>query len=293
MNKINEITPDYISRAVEEVKRIKPDYGLLLDLYKKIFIEQENSKNFIHMADYPIPEEVLSVKLKEKFPLVDISQFIIDKESAGKLFSKICEILKDADNGISESIKRIFDMVDSKTLELENIFSVFLREDDSFFKTLENDFNIDRKILSFVIYNCIKPSLAIFSEMISNYLDKEIEWDRGYCPVCGSMAELSVFEDNGKRSLLCGFCGHKWPTKRVHCSYCENSDHETLHYFEIEDEEEYRVDVCDRCNKYIKTVDIKKTSRPVYLPLESISTPYIDIKLKEMGYKPGNITVDQ
>ena len=129
----------------------------------------------------------------------------------------------------------------------------------------------------------MKPSLVMFSEMVSGYLDRELEWDKGYCPVCGSMPELSVFEDNGKRSLLCGFCGHRWPSKRVYCSFCENTDHETLRYYEIEDEEEYRVDVCDKCKRYIKTVDIKKTIRPVYLPLENISTPYIDLKFKEMG----------
>ena len=97
------------------------------------------------------------------------------------------------------------------------------------------------------------------------------------------MPELSVFEDNGKRSLLCGFCGHRWQSKRVFCSFCENTDHETLRYYEIEDEEEYRVEVCDKCNSYIKTVDIKKLSRPVYLPLESISTPYIDVKFRGDG----------
>ena len=79
---------------MDEVKKIKPDYGLLLDLYEKIFIEQENSKKSIRLADYTIPEEVVSVKLQEKFPLVEISQFGIDTESAENLFSKLCEILR-------------------------------------------------------------------------------------------------------------------------------------------------------------------------------------------------------
>ena len=128
--------------------------------------------------------------------------------------------------------------------------------------------------------------------MISVNLDKDIEWDKGYCPVCGSMPELSLFEENGKRFLICGFCSHKWASKRMYCPFCENSDHETLQYYSIDDEEEYRVDVCEKCKKYIKTIDIKKTTRTIYAPLEIRSTPYIDIKFEEMGYKKGNTGID-
>jgi len=144
-----------------------------------------------------------------------------------------------------------------------------------------------------VAYSSLKPSLVKFSGMISRYLATENEWEKGYCPVCGSMPELSILEENGKRSFLCGFCGHQWQSKRVYCPFCENTDHDTLRYYEIEDEEEYRVDVCDKCHRYIKTVDMRKLSRPVYLPLESISTPYIDVRFREMGYSPGNTAADR
>lgn len=293
MNAIADITTEFISKAVEQVKKIKPDYRLMLDLYEKIFIAQENSKKSIRLEDYTIPDDILSLKIKEKFPLVDISEFLIDTESAGKLFSAMCEILLSADADMSESVKKIINAFDNNAFDTEHLFSAFLREDESFFNSIEKEFNIDKRILGFATFNSMKPSLIMFSKKISAYLDKDNEWDKGYCPVCGSMPELSVFEDNGKRSLLCGFCGHKWPSKRMYCSYCENTDHETLRYFEIDDEEEYRVDVCEKCRRYIKTVDVKKTSRSVYLPLENIATPYIDVKFKEMGYIPGNMPVDQ
>lgn len=290
---MTEVTSDFISRAVGEVKKIKPDYRLLLDLYEKIFIEQENSKQSIHLSGFPIPDEALSLKRTEQFPLCDRSQFSIDTRSAATLFGRLCAILGAADGEVSEAVKKIDAAIESKRLLPGNLFAPFLGEDEQFFKKLEDEFSIDRRILGFLIYNSIKPSLVLFSETISKYLVTDQDWDRGYCPVCGSMPELSVFGDNGKRSLLCGFCGHQWPSKRVSCFFCENTDHQTIRYYEIEDEEEYRVDVCDRCKKYIKTVDTQKTTRALYLPLESISTPYIDLKFKEMGFIPGNMPVDQ
>lgn len=293
MNAGTEITPEFISRAVNEVRKIKPDYQLLLDLYERIFIAQEGSKSHIQLAEYRIPGELLSVKLEGKFPLVTITQFSFDRGSAGVLFTALCGILRSSNECVSESAGRIGEAVERNDLDMDKLFPAFLSDNRSYFSTLEKDLKLDLNILRFLVYNSLKPSLNIFSAMMERYLDREGEWDKGYCPVCGSMPELSIFEENGKRSLLCGFCGRRWQSKRVYCPSCENTDHESLHYFEIEDKEEYRVDVCEKCKSYIKTVDIKKMSRPVYFPLESIATPYIVVKFKEMGYKPVNETIDR
>lgn len=293
MNIHTDITPDFISRAVDEVRNLKPDYGLLLGLYESMFIEQENSRKAVHLADYTIPAEVLAVKIKEKFPLVEPSRFSIDSKAAGDLFVRICGILEKADNGVSESVRQIGDAVRNNAIDTGKLFPAFLGEDESLFESLEKEFKMDPAVLTFVVYNSLKPSLAKFAEMVSGHLDREEEWDKGYCPVCGSRPELSIFEENGRRSLLCGFCGHRWRSKRVFCPFCENTDHETLRYYEVEDEEEYRVDVCDRCKGFIKTVDIKKLSRPLYLPLECITTPYIDVKFREMGYTGSGAIADR
>jgi FdhE protein len=139
------------------------------------------------------------------------------------------------------------------------------------------------------VYNSIKPSLNVFAENVSVQLESISAWEKGYCPVCGSAPEISLFEENGKRFLVCGFCSHKWASKRIYCPFCENSDHETLRYVEIEGEEEHRADLCDKCKKYIKTTDVKKTTRVVFPALESQATPYIDLMIEEMGYTAGNL----
>ncbi len=292
MNKIVGYNSEDIREAVKQIKKIKPDYAIILDLYKKIYIAQEESKKSIHLGDFIISDEILAVKLKEQFPLVNLSQFEIDNNASIKLFKKLLSILLEAGDELSESIKKIITITENNQMDINNLFSEFLNENEDYFDNIENNSNIDKAVLGFIIYNSLKPSLSMFSDKISEQLNKEQKWDKGYCPICGSMPELSVFEENGKRFLICGFCTHKWDSKRIYCPFCENTDHETLQYFDIEGEEEYRVDTCDKCKKYIKTVDIKKTSRVVYLPLENQSTPYIDLKFSEMGYKSGNIKED-
>jgi len=193
---------------------------------------------------------------------------------------------------LSESVKKIINLTENRQLNIGDLFSEFLNQNESRFDNIQNEFSIDKTLLGFIVYNSLSPSISLFSEKISVYLDKRREWNKGFCPVCGSMPELSMFEENGKRFLFCGFCNHKWSSKRIYCPFCGNTDHGSLQYHEIENEEEYRVDLCDKCKKYIKTVDIKKTSRVIYPPLERHSTHYIDVKFAGMGFKHGNAVND-
>ena len=109
----------------------------------------------------------------------------------------------------------------------------------------------------------------------------------GTCPVCGSAPILSLLEDEGRRKLVCSFCWYLWPAKRVQCPYCDGSGSDDMHYFYSEAEKDTRVDLCDICQKYIKTIDTRKTARLIYPPLEHISTMHLDIKAQEMGFGPG------
>lgn len=284
-----KFTPEEIKQAVDDIRKLKPEYAPLLGLYEKIFIAQEKSKDDIKLPEFTIAPDKLKIKLDEQFPLVTIPEFKFDSLASGKLFGEICGILSAEDNEVSESVKKISKLAAEEKIDTDKLFSSILNEDETAFDDFEKDHGIDKHVLAFIAYNSIKPSLAVFSQKVAVHLENTGAWEKGYCPVCGSAPELSLFEENGKRFMVCGFCGYKWASRRIYCPFCENSEHESLQYIEIEGEEEHRADVCDKCKKYIKTTDVKKTTRLVYPPLEYQATPYIDLLIEEMGYTAGNI----
>jgi len=71
---------------------------------------------------------------------------------------------------------------------------------------------------------------------------------------------------------------------RMICPFCNNQEQESLHYFYAEGEDAYRIDLCDKCNQYIKTLDLRKMeeSDP---PLEDLATVHLDILASQKGYK--------
>lgn len=281
------LTPDQIKKAVKAVKEIRPVYASLLDFYEKIFTAQEDSKSRIHIDPIHITEEILSVKAQENFPLISVSEFLIDIKASEALLKKICNIAIEAEGDMTESSKALISAIETEKLNPSLLFSSLLKGDESFFEEIEDKLGIEKKVLAFIIYSSIKPSLSLCAEQVSTCLDKDSLWEKGYCPICGSPPGISVLMDEGKRFFLCSFCWHKWYARRLYCPFCDNEDSKTLRYFYSEEEKEYRVDVCDSCKKYIKTIDTRKTERIFYPPLEQVSTLHLDIKAKEMGLKSG------
>ncbi|MCK4469823.1 MAG: formate dehydrogenase accessory protein FdhE [Desulfobacterales bacterium] len=283
-----QLTEDQITKAAESLKELRPAYGAILDFYKQIFIAQEDSKSKVHIDSIQISKEMLSIKAKENFPLINMSEFAIDAKEAGDLLIRICDIIKKAGGDMACTNRAVLKAIEAGKLDQNELFTSLLNEDDAFFEKTAKELEIEKKTLAFVSYSSLKPSLSMCSEQLSACLDKNQPWTKGYCPICGSPPMLSMFEgEAGERFLLCGFCEHKWSSRRLYCPFCDNTDSKTLNYLYSEEEKEYRIDLCDKCKKYIKTIDTRKTERIIYPALEQVATLHLDIKAKELKFKSG------
>lgn len=281
------ITSNQIIKAVESLKKLRPVYGTILDFYGQIFVAQEDSKSKLHIDQVQISEEMLSIKAEENFPLINMSEFAIDAKGAGDLLIRICDIIKEAGGDMASTAQTVLKAIEEDKFDQSELFAGLLNEDDAFFENTAKKLEVEKKDLAFIAYTSLKPSLSMCAEQLSAYMDKDKPWEKGYCPICGSQPGLSMFQGEGERFLFCGFCWHKWASNRIVCPFCDNTDTKTLNYFFSEDEKEYRVDLCDKCKKYIKTIDSRKTERIIYPLLEQVATLHLDIKAKEMKYESG------
>jgi FdhE protein len=280
-------TVEQIKKAVAAVKAERPAYEEILDFYEKLFLAQEEAKGRVQIEPIQIPEKLLSVKREEKFPLIDKADFTVDISASEALLRKICLLAIETNEVLAEAVPKIVDAMDKGTLGASAMFSKILGEDDAYFDEAARNLETDKKILAFMAYFSMKPSIYLCAEQLATYLDKETPWEKGYCPICGSPPALSILRDEGARFLLCSFCGHEWQTTRIYCPFCDNNDQNALHYFFSEEEKDYRVDVCDKCKKYIKTVDTRKMKRPVDPFVEQISTLHLDLLAQEQGLESG------
>lgn len=271
------------------IKAERPAYAGLLDFYEKLFLAQEAVKGQVQLKPIQIPEELLVIKRKEELPLINRVDFAIDTEASETLLREICRVAMEETNEVlAKAATKVTEGLDKGTLEASTLFSKILSDDEIHLAKGAHEFDNDKVILAFFVYNSIRPSLCVCAAQLASYLHEDAPWKRGYCPICGSPPGLSILGNAGKRSLVCSFCSHEWYTERIYCPFCNNKDHKTLHYFFSEEERDYRVDVCDACNKYLKTIDTRRIKHPVYTLVEQISTLHLDMLAQEQDLESGS-----
>ncbi|MGD1081833.1 MAG: formate dehydrogenase accessory protein FdhE [Candidatus Sulfotelmatobacter sp.] len=106
------------------------------------------------------------------------------------------------------------------------------------------------------------------------------------CPFCSRKPALGVLRpmgDGGARSLVCSFCLAEWEFRRIVCPGCGEENDRNLPVFTASDFDYIRVECCDACKTYIKSVDLTKNGRAEPLVDELASAP-LDFWAREHGY---------
>ena len=144
------------------------------------------------------------------------------------------------------------------------------------------------RLLWMLAQYALKPALHAWRRQLAP-LAEGIEWEEGYCFICGAEATLGELRENGQVMYLrCGQCGADWPFRRLRCIYCGNEDNGTLSCLYSEDQrEKMRVEACDRCRGYLKVITSFSPTPPEMLPVEDIATLHLDYIAQERGYERG------
>ncbi len=106
------------------------------------------------------------------------------------------------------------------------------------------------------------------------------------CPFCSRKPVMGVLRplgDGAKRNLLCGFCLCEWEFRRIVCPGCDEKDHAKLPVYTAEEFPYIRVECCDACRTYIKSIDLSKNGLADPLVDELASVP-LDLWAQEHGY---------
>jgi formate dehydrogenase accessory protein FdhE len=107
-----------------------------------------------------------------------------------------------------------------------------------------------------------------------------------HCPRCGAPPVAAVLREEGqsaRRYLLCALCLTEWECLRILCPSCGEQAFEKLPVFTAEQWPHVRVDACDRCRHYVKTIDRTKDGLAVPY-VDDIASVSLDLWARERGY---------
>jgi FdhE protein len=155
---------------------------------------------------------------------------------------------------------------------------------------------------SFFAKVCLQPYLELLAQLniplIDSQIDKgsEGEQPNRHCPFCGRKPLLAILSDDpsisapiaggmegGRRFLMCGDCLTLWHFPRIACPSCLESDPHKLPYYIAEEYPNLRVDSCETCKHYLKTIDMMKDRRLIP-PVDELAAIPLDLWAVEQGY---------
>jgi FdhE protein len=280
-----EADVEEIAERIDTISKERPSHKEVLTFLRDVIMEQFKIKPDIEIHPVSMDEDLVRKKGAEGFPLVDRGDLWLDMGSATTLFERLCEVLKHNDN-VTRDVEKIEQVIAREEVKLEELFKETAAHGAEYVAGLSEKLNVKGELLFFLAENSLRPIFEAYADALKGRVDQE-RWWRAYCPICGSkpvIAELIGAER--KRFLVCSCCGYEWRFKRTQCPFCENEEPRAFKFFFTEKEgRAYRVETCQKCNKYIKTVDAEELGEEIIPSVEDIGTLYLDVLAKKEGYE--------
>jgi FdhE protein len=108
------------------------------------------------------------------------------------------------------------------------------------------------------------------------------------CPFCGGLPWIAARRseaaaDGARRFLGCALCGEEWPLGRVRCPCCFEEDPTKLPTFGSETHPGARIEACDACRRYVKSIDLTVDGRAIP-EVDDLASLALDLWAAEQGY---------
>ena len=265
-----------------------PNYCEVLELAEKILVEKGRVKAGGTFPPFRIDPNRARIQLGGGFPYVMPGEIPLDVGQTREYFNRLLGILKEQNPVGYETLGRVSG---ANGFAFEPFLKRLLANE-----LTENHFGgewgNEGSLLFFFLVQSIKPTFEYHGESWQKE-HKEILFPHGFCPFCGGLPGMGEIAAEGRRVLHCPLCATEWEFPRLRCPYCQNEDQEELTYFEVEGEPGGRVNICRRCQHYLKTVDSREKERPLDWEVEDYLTLHLDHLAQEEGYKrPAGLFVE-
>jgi FdhE protein len=272
------------TEILQEVRRQadkRPELADTIELHCELLEAQARAQ--VSPARVALSGEEASARLQQGDPLLSPESLEVDGQALAGLCDQICLIVAERRPELAETLAKIRAWLGERRQRIEALAGEYLREG----RVREGEeAGLDGKLLAFILNNALRPFLRAQAQALGLSVDDSV-WYRGRCPICGGEPDLAALErESGRRRLLCSRCDSEWTFQRVGCPFCGNEDPRQLAYYPSEDQV-YRLSVCERCRRYLKTIDLRQVAGERLLAAERILTAAMDVAALNAGYGQG------
>ncbi|MFW5488865.1 MAG: formate dehydrogenase accessory protein FdhE [Desulfovibrio sp.] len=291
-----------IAESLAELRKQAPALDNIIQAFGPLVEAGESTLETLDDWDgftLPIPDPV---QFKEGVPLFGEMKLPDFGSRFQKALVNVAEAIKRGMPAVADDISAVMSFLDNEKSANE-LASALWDEDAACVEALAGaaplESPMEERLALFVFVGLL--AMAPFMQRMERDGVESIanlQWTKGYCPVCGSFPDMSLLKKKesldseylvahgGQRWLHCSCCGHSWRFRRNVCPWCETEDHKQLQYFQSEDWKTERIDACNNCKHYFVTLDTREFERAPDPRVAPLGLVHLDIVAQEKGYEP-------
>jgi FdhE protein len=277
-----------IQKAIERMREDLPQLATIFDAFEELLSAQAALKSELpttSRADLSVDP----VQYSQGAPILGKDAFAISPADLRHASKSLLPAMRKGFPKIEDQLSVIEKAIESTDQDQEvslNSLGACSSED---MEKAASDLGVDARILQFVLSQLVKPFAQKQAESLVP-LPENLQWHKGYCPICGSWPEMGFLEGKeGRRWLRCSFCRHEWIYMRTKCPFCESEDQDKLEILFSEDRKSERAELCYSCMKYLVSIDLRDLVYDVVRETAPLGLVYLDVLAQEQGFSPGAI----
>jgi hypothetical protein len=159
-------------------------------------------------------------------------------------------------------------------LDVREAIEAMLNEDAEWYREIGETYGIEPSLVLFMFETPLRP----FFEEVARRVEGELveTWWKPFCPVCGRTTPVARIRAR-KRYMTCKYCGAEYLVDLFLCVSCGNKEPRSLGFINFEEQPEYELNYCEKCNHYIKAIYEERLRRKIPKGLEDLLTQELDL----------------
>jgi hypothetical protein len=252
------------------IREIRPDLTAALDLQERLLAIVMDLSAALATGRVPrlsLPPGYVAAKLGRGVPVFSGEPIPLPVPVLAPALVRLCDAL--AEGGAGEAATHIREAISGGSIEPGSLLTASLARDQAVIRHGATHRGLAPDLVWLVAELAVSPFVHTLQQLLfGNVRDAKLRaaldgWNRGYCPA---------------------FCSSAWELTAYACIYCETGGEGFVTAAPDVERKDRRIEVCDACSGYLKTIDLPTLSPFPLLSISDIGSTDLDLAAMEHGY---------
>jgi FdhE protein len=281
MNQTDNISA--VEQLLDEVIEKNPHSREMLNAFRPIMVERIRLVEGLELKAAE-PPKIDGRKLKAGVPVIRQAKLFHHDDPWEEIALSMIPAIKRGFPDLQNDLDKLESLIKNGKINLFDSFKSYPDRGETIIDHWATEMKVGLPAIVFLINSAAR----IILEKRAKHIDWHgIEWEKGYCPICGTFPAIAMIKEKiAWRWLHCSACGHDWKFDRFICPYCEHEGHKEVSYFFIEGKEQESAFVCDTCKRYLVTLNRVSDLHSRDLDISAIGLIHLDMMMQDKGFQP-------